>query len=472
MTMRLTFLSLVLSLSAACSLAAERPNVVFFLADDLGSHDCGFNGGELKTPNLDKLAAAGAVLEQFYVQQVCSPTRGALMTGRYPMRLGLQVGVIRPWANYGLPLEERTLAQALREAGYTTCITGKWHLGSFDKAYWPNARGFDHAYGHLFGALDYFTHIRENQLDWYRNGEQLKEEGYSTHLIAKEAAGWVRQQDGSKPFFLYVPFNAVHTPLQVPESYTEPYANLPETRKKVAGMLAALDEAVGQIVTAVEEKGQRANTLFIFSSDNGGFNPGKATDNTPLRAGKGTLYEGGVRAAAFATWDGHIPSGTRLQQPLHIVNWYPTLLNLAGAKLDQPLPVDGRDMWGTLTRGEPSPNAEILLGSAPGKGAIRIGDWKLVSNGAAPEDDGEAVAEAKGGTPPPQPAAGGRAARRNAANTMELFNLADDPSEKTNLAKTQPDKLQELQARYNALAAEARTPLQEVSPPVQRGKGL
>ncbi|MEZ6066456.1 MAG: sulfatase-like hydrolase/transferase [Planctomycetaceae bacterium] len=179
--------------------AAERPNVVFLLADDLGYADCGFNGGtEIRTPHLDKLAAAGAVLEDFYVQPVCSPTRAALMTGRYPMRLGLQVGVIRPWANYGLDLEERLLSVALREGGYRTAICGKWHLGSFDPAYWPHSRGFDHSYGHLFGAIDYFTHIREGQVDWFRNGERLNEEGYTTHLLAKEAVKFVEQQSAEQ----------------------------------------------------------------------------------------------------------------------------------------------------------------------------------------------------------------------------------------------------------------------------------
>src|SRR4026207_1142774 len=145
--------------NASYAAAVEKPNIVFILADDLGYQDVGFTGGkEIKTPNLDKLAAAGTVLKQFYVQPVCSPTRAALMTGRYPMRYGLQVGVIRPWAEYGLPLEERMLPQALKEAGYFTAMFDKWHLGSFDPAYWPNARGFDYWYGHLFGAIDYFKH--------------------------------------------------------------------------------------------------------------------------------------------------------------------------------------------------------------------------------------------------------------------------------------------------------------------------
>lgn len=410
-----------------------RPNIVFLLADDLGYADCGFNGGtELRTPHLDRLASAGTVLESFYVQPVCSPTRAALMTGRFPMRHGLQVGVIRPEFEFGLPLEERMLPEVLREAGYATAICGKWHLGSFDRAYWPGSRGFDHAYGHLFGALDYFTHQRNGQIDWFRDGERLEEEGYTTELLGHDAARFVREHEDAKPFFLYVPFNAVHTPLQVPERYLKPFGHLSGRRRTLAGMLAAMDDAVGKIVAAVEEKGVRDRTLFIFSSDNGGYAPGRVTDNGPLRAGKGTLYEGGVRACAFATWNGHIPAGTRTAAPLHIADWFPTLANLAGASLveeKQPLPLDGRDLWATLTKGTPSQHEEILLNTTPTEGAIRVGDWKLK-------------------------------VRRDAQGkaTTELFDLANDIGETTNLADRHPDRVSNLRARYDRWAAQAVPP--------------
>lgn len=439
--------------SAAQSPVPEtsRPNILFILADDLGYADCGFNGGtDIQTPHLDQLARAGTVFESFYVQPLCSPTRAALMTGRYPMRHGLQVGVIRPEFRYGLPLEERLLPAALREAGYATAICGKWHLGSFDRAYWPNARGFDHAYGHLFGALDYFTHLRNGQVDWYRNGERLQEEGYTTHLIAREAVRYVLEQDGKKPFFLYVPFNAVHSPFQVPEPYLEPYARLPEPRRKLAGMLAALDEAIGQIVAAVEAKGLRDRTLFVFSSDNGGPAPGRVTDNTPLRGGKGGLYEGGVRGCAFATWDGQIPAGARLREPLHIVDWYPTLLKLSGASLapdHQKLPLDGRDLWPTLVQGKRSPHEEILLNTAPDAGALRAGDWKLklrMGAGAA-NPSATAVRPAK-------------KARQSAGTLIELFHLTEDLGETNNLAERFPAKVKELRARYDRWAAQAVPP--------------
>jgi arylsulfatase A-like enzyme len=438
----LLMLTLLLTITAQGQ-SANRPNIVFILADDLGYADVGFNGGkEIKTPNLDRLAAAGARLEQFYVQPVCSPTRAALMTGRYPMRHGLQVGVVRPWAQYGLPLDERTLPQALKEAGYATAITGKWHLGHFQPEYLPTRRGFDFQYGHYNGALDYFTHERDGGHDWHRNDRANHDKGYSTHLLAREAVRFINDSGraSQKPFFLYVPFNAVHSPHQVPEKYLAAYAHLKEPRRTYAGMLAAMDEGIGQILAALDEKGLRKNTLVIFSSDNGGPAPGRVTDNGPLRAGKGTLYEGGVRVAACVAWEGQIKAGSVVNAPLHIVDWYPTLLKLAGANLKQKLPLDGLDAWGALAQGKASPHAEILLNATPRTGALRVGDWKLVLNGKVDAGEGDGAQETLVST------------------SVELFNLAHDPYEKHNLAAQQMDKVKELRARYDKLAAQAVPP--------------
>ncbi|MBI3862969.1 MAG: arylsulfatase [Planctomycetia bacterium] len=430
---------------------APRPNIVFLLADDLGSHDVGWRGGEIKTPQLDKLARAGARLEQFYVQPVCSPTRAALMTGRYPFRHGLQVGVVRPWAQYGLPLEERTLPQALREAGYQTAIVGKWHLGHFERDYLPTRRGFDRQYGHYNGALDYFKHDRDGGFDWHRDDRECHDEGYTTHLIAREVVRIIKERDPTKPLFLYVPFNTVHAPHQVPEKYTEPYGHLQGNRRVYAGMLAALDEAVGQIAEAIDGQGLTAKTLFIFSSDNGGPAPGRVTSNGPLRAGKGTLYEGGVRVCAFASWKGHIQHDTAVNVPLHIVDWYPTLLKLAGAPLEQKLPLDGRDLWPALTAGQPSPHEEIVLNAAPRTGAIRAGDWKLVLNGSADAAEGENAE--------PAPPAGKKARKKAVAEeSVELFNLADDPREERNVAAQNAERVRDLRARYAACARQAVPP--------------
>ena len=440
-TIRLSFIFLCLLVTAAPGLAQNpppRPDIVFIIADDLGRNDVGFTGGkEIRTPNLDALAARGAVLNQFYVHHVCTPTRAALMTGRYPIRYGLQVGVIRPWGQYGLPLEERTLPNALRDAGYYTAMTGKWHLGSFDKAYWPHARGFDSFHGHLFGAIDYNTHLRDGKPDWYRNDQPLNEEGYSTHLIAREAVRVIGDRPKDKPLFLYVAFNAVHAPLQVPEKYEEPYGHLKDRRRTYAGMLAAMDEAVGRIVDAIEKSGRRNNTLFVFSSDNGGFNPGRVTDNGALRDGKHTLYEGGVRVCAFATWDGRIKPKSTIEQPLHMVDWYPTLLKLAGASLDQKLPLDGRDAWPTIVDGRKSPHEDILINAEPTRGALRADDWKIILSGGPRRDRSD--------------------------DATELFNLRDDPGERTNLAEKHPEKLKDLRIRYDAYAKQA-TPAKISSP--------
>lgn len=448
-------LGTVLPARAADDAKPPRPNIVLILADDLGWADVGWHGHEIKTPHLDKLAAAGARLEQFYVQPVCSPTRAALMTGRYPMRHGLQVGVVRPWAQYGLPLEERTLPQALKEASYETSICGKWHLGHFEPAYLPTRRGFEHQYGHYNGALDYFTHIRDNGYDWHRDDRESRDEGYTTHLIGREAARRIEQHDRARPLFLYVPFNAVHAPHQVPEKYKQPYAHLNEPRRTYAGMLAAMDEAVGQIVGAIDQQGMRANTLFLFSSDNGGPAPGRVTSNGPLRGAKATLYEGGVRVPAFATWDGHIRAGSVVETPLHIVDWYPTLLALAGAPLAQSLPLDGRDAWPAITHGESSLHDAILLNTSPTSGALRMGDWKLVLNGS------DRPAEAEEPTQPRGKARGkGKAKARAGAPSdgVELFNVAKDPYEKTNLASQEPGKLKELRVRYDEFARQAVPP--------------
>ncbi len=417
----------------------KKPNIVFLLIDDLGYADCGFNGGkDILTPNIDKLAKEGSILKNHYVQSVCSPTRSALMTGRYPTRTGVY-NVITPGAPWGLPLNERTLANALKEEGYSTAITGKWHLGEFEKSYQPNARGFDHQYGHFLGALDYFTHVRNNQIDWYRNGTQLKEEGYSTHLIAKEACSVIEKHAPSKPLFLYVPFNGVHSPFQVPEQYTEPYPNLEGNRQKLAGMLAAVDEAVAQIVASLQKTGMLENTLIIFSSDNGGPPPGK---NTPLRDFKASIYEGGTRAAAFAHWPGHVPAGKTIDGAMHIIDWYPTLIGLAGGSLKQALPIDGKDVWPMITKSGKSPHKAILSVSTRGtsQAAIRMGDWKLIV-ADADESDGATLKK--------QP---------KKYEPVSLFNLADDPGESKDLSSAHPERVAKMRKELSTMLKGAAAP--------------
>jgi len=434
---------LTISLSAA---DAPRPNIVFFLIDDLGYADCGFNGGtKIKTPRIDALAEGGAVLESHYVQPVCSPTRAAFLTGRYPTRTGVYT-VVRPHARWGLPLGERTLANALKDAGYSTAITGKWHLGEFEPAYRPTARGFDHQYGHYFGALDYFTHLRDGTHDWYRDDVELKEEGYSTHLLTKEACRLIEAQDKAKPLFLYVPFNGVHSPMQVPDSYLAPYGELSGPRLQLAGMLAAVDEGIGQIVAALESAGMRENTLIVFSSDNGRPKPGT---NTPLRDYKGSLYEGGVRAAAFANWPGKIPAGQRITHPMHIIDWYPTLVTLAGGSLEQPLSIDGKNVWPMLTEQVSSPHGSILSAQSPDKAALRVGDRKLILN----RPDGDANGKGKG-----KNKGKNKGKPSMESEPVALFNLAKDPGETTNLAENEPARLAEMKAKLEVILKDAVPP--------------
>ncbi|MCA9269028.1 MAG: arylsulfatase, partial [Planctomycetales bacterium] len=408
-------LALVLLSTAGATRAAAPPppNIVIFLADDLGWKDIGYHDSEIKTPHLDALANGGVRLEQFYVQPVCSPTRSSLMTGRYPLRMGLQVHVIRPYAQYGLPLEERTLPAALKEVGYETAIVGKWHLGMHTPVFLPTRRGFDHQYGHYCGALDYWTHNRDGGHDWHRDDKANYDEGYTTNLIGDECVRLIAEHNVDKPLLLYVPFNAPHAPLQAPDEYLAKYKDIRnKNRKSYAAMVDCVDTTVGRVVDALKRRGMRDNTLILFSSDNGG--PEKlGANNGPLRGQKGTLYEGGVRVPAFANWPKRLKPAV-VNEPLHIVDWYPTLLTLAGASLDQPLPLDGKNAWDTIAQGAKSPRTEIVHNVEPTRAAIRMGDWKLIEHGA----DG-----------------------------AELFNIASDPGETTNLADEQPQKRSELHAR-------------------------
>ncbi len=235
---------------------SAKPNVVFIMADDLGNADLGYRGGEIQTPYIDRLAKEGVRLESFYGEPVCTPSRAALMTGRYPMRYGLQTLVIFPSHTYGLPTDERTLPQALKDVGYETAIVGKWHLGHADTKYWPQNRGFDYFYGNVVGEVDYFTRERGGIIDWQRNGTFLKEKGYYTQLIGDDAVRLISEHDTSKPLFLYFASLAPHAPYEAPPEYVARYAGIAgEKRRTYAAMITVLDDQVGRIVAALERKG-------------------------------------------------------------------------------------------------------------------------------------------------------------------------------------------------------------------------
>lgn len=420
----------------------KQPNIVHIVADDLGWKDVGFNGClDIKTPNIDKLAATGAKFTQFYVQPMCTPTRACLMTGRYPFRYGLQTIVIPGPAGYGLDTSEYLMPQTLKDAGYTTAIIGKWHLGHADLKYWPKQRGFDYQYGAMIGELDYYTHSDAGVLDWFRDNKPVKEEGYTTRLLGDDAVKYINAQDPKKPFYLYLTFNAPHTPYQAPQEYIDRYKDIADpTRRTYAGMVACLDDEIGRVVATLDKKKLRKNTLIIFHSDNGGTTNAMFAgqmadlsktklpcDNGPYRDGKGTLFEGGCRVAALANWPGHIKAQT-VDGMIHAVDLYPTLAALAGASTAKSKPLDGLNVWETIAEGKASPRTEVVYNVEPFRGAVRQGDWKLIWRTLIP-------------------------------TSVDLYNLADDPYEKNNLAAAHPDKVAPMQDRLNTLGKESAKPL-------------
>jgi arylsulfatase A-like enzyme len=436
-------LLMMVGVAAPGKAAAEeqKPNILYIMADDQGWKDVGFHGSDIKTPQLDKLAETGAQFEQFYAQPMCTPSRASLMTGRYPHRYGLQTLVIPSAGTYGLATDEWLLPQALKEAGYKTAIVGKWHLGHADRTYWPRQRGFDYQYGPLLGEIDYYTHSAHGTRDWFRNNEPVVEEGYVTQLLGRDAVRLIREHDPKIPLFLYLAFTAPHAPYQAPQKYLDRYRNIADpSRRTYAAMISCMDDEISKVLAALQEKQMLANTLVIFQSDNGGprsaqftgeIDMSKSTipaDNGPYRDGKGMLYEGGVRVVALANWPGHIKPGTVVKQPIHIVDMYPTLAGLAGVTAGKNKPLDGLDVWPAIAAGKTSPRSEVVLDIEPFRAAIRRGDWKLVWRATLP-------------------------------SSVELFNLAQDPSEKTNLADKNPQLVKELQQRIESLAREAVPPL-------------
>ncbi len=423
----------------SAAMADVKPNIVFILADDLGWKDVGFHGSDIKTPNLDTLAQTGARLEQFYSQQICTPARAALMTGRYPLRYGLQMAVIPSAGRYGLATDEWLLPQALRQVGYRTAIVGKWHLGHSDKKYWPNQRGFDYSYGPLIGEIDHFKHESHGVTDWYRNNRPIKEPGYDTQLFGVDAVRQIEAHDVKSPLFLYLAFTAPHTPYQAPQNYLDRYKNIADPlRRAYAAQITCMDDEIGKVVAALERRGMRENTLIFFASDNGGTRSnlfvGEAQvkgelppNNGPYRDGKGSVYEGGTRVAALANWPGHIKPGV-VDGMMHIVDIYPTLAGLAGANLGKTKPLDGIDVWPAISEGKPSARDTLVYNVEPYRAGVRKGNWKLVWTTLLPQ-------------------------------RVELFDLGEDPSESTNLAEQNPDKVGELQAWATELAKQAAPPL-------------
>ena len=340
----------------------------------------------------------------------------------------------------------------MKEAGYKTLMVGKWHLGHADRKYWPQNRGFDYFYGNVVGEVDYFTRERGGLIDWQRNGTFLKEQGYYTTLIGNDAVRLIDQQDGKQPFFLYFASLGPHAPYQAPQAAIDQYKSVADPfRRTYSAMITELDVQVGRIVTELEKKGLRDNTIILFASDNGGatnalFAQGAKSSaekgseeggilpdqkppasNAPFSGGKGSLREGGVRVAAFVNWPGKLKPRV-VNEPLDMVDVMPTLLALAGAKGDPDHPFDGKDMWSTIADGAPSPHDDILINVEAFRGAVRKGDWKLIKIALLP-------------------------------GKTQLFNLAKDPGETTDVAAENPEIVKDLEARLLAYAKEQKPSL-------------
>jgi len=418
--------SLLLFFPFQLSADTARPNIVLMLADDLGWADVGYHGGEIDTPAIDQIAAQGVRMERFYATPICSPTRAALMTGRDPIKLGVAYDQIHPWYNAGLPDDEYLIAEALRDAGYQTAMVGKWHLGHTQQHQLPNAQGFEHFYGHLHTNTDFYRHQREGGHDLQRNGVSVDRRGeYLTHIEGEEAVRFIEQRDKDKPFFLYLPFTAPHSPMQAPQASIDKYSHLPQQgfRRTYAAMVDEMDRAVGNILVTLQQQGITDETLVVFVSDNGGSHAFGGS-NVPLRGEKGQTFDGGVRVPAVMRWPQQLPAGAIVEQTLSIMDLYPSLLAAAGVDYSPPKPLDGENMWSSIRSGKQVERQQPLffVSEIPVPGMIWTGvlegDWKLI----------QLLREGQ---------------TSMSVRTM-LFNLADDPYEKNNVAAAHADKVETL----------------------------
>ncbi len=420
----------------AFAAAAARPNVLVIVADDLGYGDIGVHGGRaVPTPHLDALAAAGTRFTDGYVSApYCSPSRAGFLTGRYQTRFGHEFNPhVGDEAVLGLPLDQRTIADHLRAAGYATGLVGKWHQG-FSPAHHPQSRGFDDYFGFLVGGHNYQLHrnaapkfgtAHSHDLI-YRGREVQKLDGFATTLFTDEALAFA-DRHAARPWFLYLAYNAVHTPLEIDPAVAArvPAAVTDPARRGYLALLLGLDDAVGRLVAHLKKTGRDRDTLVFFFSDNGGsgrkpyyaYNTGV---NTPLRGDKGQTLEGGIRVPFFAVWPGRIPAGRTVAHPVITLDLLPTALAAAGAPI--PAGLDGVNLLPLLTAAAPAavPHAELCWRFGPQR-AIRRGDWKLV-------DWRDFDAKRQSG--------------------WQLYDLAADPGESRDLAAQKPELVRELAAAW------------------------
>ncbi len=396
----------------------RRPNVIVIFSDDhgYGSMSCMPNWN-IPTPNIDSIAANGVRFTDGYVTcPICGPSRAGLLTGRYQQRFGFEENsgpIPKAPANYGLPLDEKTLADYMKELGYVTGMVGKWHLG-LKPEYHPQKRGFDEFYGFLHGAHSYIDAGFQTDNPILRGTERVDEKAYLTDAFAREAVSFIDRHQ-KEPFFLYVPFNAVHSPNEAPGRFKGKFPNLqPPVLRTWAGMLAAMDEAVGKILDKVRETGLEEETLIFFLGDNGGVLVGGVEANYPLRGRKAEMYEGGIRIPFLVQWKGHLPNNTLYEKPASSLDILPTAVALAGGKPASN--TEGVNLLPYLTGENTGTPHERLFWRWFEKSAARVGDWKLVREG-----DG----------------------------SQQLFNLSTDLGETTDLSASRPDKLKEIQDAYD-----------------------
>ncbi|XP_043492499.1 arylsulfatase J [Polistes fuscatus] len=376
--------------------STNRPNIIFILADDLGWNDVGFHGsGQIPTPNIDALAYSGLLLNKYYVTPICTPSRSALMTGKYPIHIGMQHGVLKGAEPRGLPLNEKILPQYLQDLGYSTHIVGKWHLGFYKKEFTPIYRGFKSHVGFWSGHHDYFDHTaveepywgldmrRDMNVAWDLHGQ------YSTDIFTQEAVKLIENHNSSQPLFLYLAHAAVHSgnpynPLAAPDFEVAKYSSITNyNRRRFAGMLSKLDQSVGHVVKALQKTDLLKNSVIIFSTDNGGPASGfnmNAASNWPLRGVKNTLWEGGVRGTGLLWTPKLTRPGRVSSQMFHITDWLPTLLSIAGSDPSNLTNLDGIDLWEALRDDKESPRRTILhnIDDIFGVSAITVDDWKLM----------------------------------------------------------------------------------------------
>lgn len=429
-TVVLAVVLLTLSTAAAeINAQATRPNIVVIVADDMGYADVGFQGSrDIPTPNIDALAKGGVRFTDAYVSgPYCSPTRAGLMTGRYPQRFGHE---FNPDGNeqYGLPVDQTTMADRFRAAGYRTALFGKWHLGAAAKLR-PMERGFDEFFGFLGGDHSYFDARPLTGGPVFDGRNPAEKIGYLTEEITDRAVGFI-DRNRSRPFFLYLAFNAVHTPMHATDKYLTRFASIPnEQRRTYAAMLSAMDDGVGRTIAALRTAGLEDNTLVFFFSDNGGPTMAGTTingsSNAPLRGSKRQTWEGGIRVPFVIYWKGHVAAGSTDSRPIIQLDVLPTALAAAGIDVRREWKLDGVDLLPFLSgkaTGAPHDALYWRLGTMM---AIRKGDWKLVRAAEGPLRTADS-------------------ASFNDLSGAGLYNLASDISETNNVASANPDKVKEL----------------------------